>query len=78
MRKWGWVVVPLSLAAGLLAALLFGVQMRTEIADRIMAASFMTLSILTVPHMLVPLLINRLVGRRLSVVRTFGSSWVAD
>ena len=66
VRQWGWVVVPLTLAAGLLAAILFGVQMRAELADRIMAASFMTLSILTVPHMLVPLLINRLVRRRQS------------
>jgi len=64
VRKWGWVVLPLTLAAGLLAAILFGLQVRTEISDRIMAASFMTLSILTVPHMLVPLLINRLVRRR--------------
>ena len=64
VRKWGWVVLPLTLAAGLLAATLFGLQVRTEISDRIMAASFMTLSILTVPHMLVPLLINRLVRQR--------------
>jgi len=64
VRKWGWVVLPLTVAAGLLAATLFGLQVRTEIADRIMAASFMTLSILTVPHMLVPLVINRLARRR--------------
>ena len=64
VRKWGWVVLPLTVAAGLLAATLFGLQVRTEISDRIMAASFMTLSILTVPHMLVPLVIDRLVRRR--------------
>lgn len=63
VRKWGWVVVPLTLAAGLIAAILFGAQVRAAPSDQFMAASFMTLSILTVPHMLVPLLIARLSHR---------------
>ena len=54
---WGWVVVPLTLAAGAIAAMVFGLEIRTALPERIMAASFMTLSILTVPHMLVPVLI---------------------
>lgn len=54
VATWGWVVVPLTLAAGVIAVLVFGSEVRTALPERIMAASFMTLSILTVPHMLVP------------------------
>lgn len=61
--RWGWVVVPLTLAAGGIALVLFGLEIRAALPDRIMAASFMTLSILTVPHMLVPLLIEALARR---------------
>lgn len=57
---WGWVVVPLTLAAGGIAGLVFGLEIRTALPERIMAASFMTLSILTVPHMLVPVVIAAL------------------
>ena len=61
-RSWGPVVIPLTLAAGAIAALLFGLEVRAASIDRITAASFMTLSILTVPHMLAPLLVARLAG----------------
>ena len=61
--RWGWVVVPLTLAAGVIASLIFGLEVRAAVSDRIMAASFMTLSILTVPHMMVPLLIAGLERR---------------
>lgn len=54
--RWAPVVVPLTLVAGAIAALVFGLEARAASSDRIMAASFMTLSILTVPHMLVPLI----------------------
>jgi Brp/Blh family beta-carotene 15,15'-monooxygenase len=64
LSKWGWVVMPLTLAAGLLAAMLYGLEVRLALSDQIMAASFMTLSVLTVPHMLVPILVDRLVPRR--------------
>lgn len=60
LRDWGAVVLPLSLAAGAVAVLIFGLELRAALPDRIMAASFMTLSILTVPHMLVPLISARL------------------
>jgi hypothetical protein len=56
-------VVPLTLAAGGIALVLFGLEIRAALPDRIMAASFMTLSILTVPHMLVPLIVAVLAGR---------------
>ncbi|WP_298162245.1 Brp/Blh family beta-carotene 15,15'-dioxygenase [Brevundimonas sp.] len=60
LRDWWAVVLPLSLAAGAVAVLIFGLELRAALPDRIMAASFMTLSILTVPHMLVPLISARL------------------
>ena len=59
IARWGWVVVPLTLAAGAIASIVFGLEVRAAASDRIMAASFMTLSILTVPHMIVPILIAR-------------------
>ena len=64
--RWGWVVVPLTGAAGLIALSLFGMEIRPALPERIMAASFMTLSILTVPHMLVPLLVEALARRGMS------------
>ena len=60
VAAWGWVVVPLTLAAGAIGVLVFGLEIRAALPDRIMAASFMTLSILTVPHMLVPPMIATL------------------
>jgi len=61
--KWVWVVAALTIAAGTIAALIFGMEVRAAPSDRIMTASFITLSILTVPHMLVPILIDRLARR---------------
>lgn len=62
--RWGRVVVPLTLAAGAIGALIFAVEVRSALPQQVMAASFMTLSILTVPHMLVPRIIRRLAQRR--------------
>ena len=52
-RRWRYVV-PLTLAAFGIAAWLFVGEARGGISAQAVAASFMTLSILTVPHMLVP------------------------
>ncbi|WP_309627719.1 Brp/Blh family beta-carotene 15,15'-dioxygenase [Brevundimonas sp.] len=60
LRQWWGVVLPLSLAAGAIAVLIFGLELRTALTDQIMAASFMTLSTLTVPHMLAPMIAARL------------------
>ncbi|WP_426046053.1 Brp/Blh family beta-carotene 15,15'-dioxygenase [Brevundimonas sp. TWP3-1-2b1] len=68
LRQWWGVVLPLSLAAGGVAALIFGLELRTALPDRIMAASFMTLSILTVPHMLAPLIAARLSRQDTSLI----------
>lgn len=56
--QWAVVVAPLTLAALGLAALLYRLELRPTISDQIVAASFMTLAVVTVPHMLAP----RLVG----------------
>lgn len=59
-RAWLWIIVPLTLAAGVLAAAIYGLELRAYQDSRIVAASFMTLSILTLPHMLVPVLVDLL------------------
>lgn len=59
-RAWVRVVLPLSLAAAAIAAAIYGLELRADMASGLIAASFMTLSILTVPHMLAPLVVPRL------------------
>ena len=56
---YAWVVGGLTIAAIGIAAGLFALEARTDLAARIVAASFMTLSILTVPHMAVPGILAR-------------------
>jgi Brp/Blh family beta-carotene 15,15'-monooxygenase len=55
-RRWR-VVVPLSLAALGMAGWLFVQEARSGVLEQVVAASFMTLSILTVPHMTVPAIV---------------------
>ena len=54
---WRRVVPLLTLAALGLAAILFAGEGRADLSDQFVAASFMTLSMLTVPHMLVPVIV---------------------
>ena len=58
--KWRWIVLLVTLAALGISALLFAGAMRTDMPARFVAASFMTLSLLTVPHMAVPLIARSL------------------
>jgi Brp/Blh family beta-carotene 15,15'-monooxygenase len=53
------VVAGLTVAALGIAAALFAVETRADATAQIVAASFMTLSILTVPHMAVPAILSR-------------------
>lgn len=53
----------LTLAAIGIAALLFAGEVRAELPDQFVAASFMTLSLLTVPHMIVPMIVTALPHR---------------
>lgn len=53
-EQWGGIVAPVSLAGLGIAAAVFIENGDTSIPANLFAASFMTLSILTVPHMLMP------------------------
>lgn len=53
-RQWGGIVVPISLAGLGIAAAIFFENGDTSIPANLFVTSFMTLSILTVPHMLMP------------------------
>lgn len=64
--QWVAVVAPLTLAALGLAALLFRLELRPSFSDQIVAASFMTLAVVTVPHMLAPRLVGMIDGIRRS------------
>jgi len=56
-------------ALGITAALFAG-QERAQLSAQMVAASFMTLSLLTVPHMLVPVVIDVLAARRRGTAAT--------
>ena len=62
---WIRIILPMTAAAGAIAAGLYGLELRADAASRLVAASFMTLSILTMPHMLAPLVIAWLARPRL-------------
>lgn len=70
-RAWLWVILPLTATALAIAAAIYGFQARAVVADRLIAASFMTLSILTAPHMMAPFIMRRLDRRALSQRPTF-------
>ena len=53
--QWGRIVVPLSLGGLGIAAAVLVLNNNASLATGVFAGSFMTLSILTVPHMLVPI-----------------------
>lgn len=57
-RSWS-TIAALTLAALGLSAALFASELRPGLSDQFVAASFMTLSLLTVPHMLVPSIVAR-------------------
>ena len=70
-RAWPRVILPLTLVAFAIAAAIYGLQARATPTDRLIAASFMTLSILTVPHMMAPFIMRRLSRRARSHRQTF-------
>ena len=59
-----WVVPVVTLAAMGIAALLFAASPRVDLSASLVAASFMTLSLLTVPHMAVPVIVDAVTRRR--------------
>lgn len=66
--QWGPVVVPISVGGLGLAAAVLVLNDQASLTTGLFAGSFMTLSILTVPHMLVPMLARRrMPGSRLGI-----------
>jgi Brp/Blh family beta-carotene 15,15'-monooxygenase len=57
-------VIAVTIAALGLSVVLFCGAARADVSERIIVASFMTLSLLTVPHMLMPLLVDAVAARR--------------
>lgn len=55
-RQWGGIVWPVSLGGLGLAMMIFLMQDAALMSDRALASSFIALSVLTVPHMIVPML----------------------
>ena len=68
-----WWIVPLvTLAALGIAAALFAGDVRADLPAQFVATSFMTLSLLTVPHMIVPAVVDALSLRRSSALPRHG------
>ena len=59
-----WIIPLVTLAALGIAAALFANAVRADLPAQLVAASFMTLSLLTVPHMVVPAVVDALALRR--------------
>lgn len=62
-RAWRTIAMLTFAAFGISAALFVG-EVRADLPDQFVAASFMTLSLLTLPHMVVPAMVDALSPRR--------------
>lgn len=65
-KQWGGEVVPLSLGGLGVALVVFALNSTVSFVPNVVATSFMTLSILTVPHMIVPMIIGLRTPSRLA------------
>ncbi|WP_353218065.1 Brp/Blh family beta-carotene 15,15'-dioxygenase [Sandarakinorhabdus sp.] len=63
-QQWRGIVVPISVGGLGVAGVVFLLHNGSSPTTSIFAVSFMTLSLLTVPHMLVPMFANRFVKRQ--------------
>ena len=63
VRQWAGIVVPLSLGGLAVAGAVFLANGTASVATNLFASSFMALSILTAPHMLVPMIAARWLPR---------------
>lgn len=70
-------VVLLTFASLGVAAALFALEARAELPARVVAASFMTLSLLTVPHMIVPPLADALASRGMGTAPAWLAQWLS-
>ena len=62
LGNWRGIVVPISLGGLAVAGIIYVLNEGVSMTASVFAVSFMTLSVLTVPHMLVPVLVERLQG----------------
>ncbi|WP_310497366.1 Brp/Blh family beta-carotene 15,15'-dioxygenase [Sandarakinorhabdus sp.] len=63
-RQWRGVVVPISLGGLGMAGVIFLLHDGPSLTNSVFAVSFMTLSLLTVPHMMVPIFANQFSNRQ--------------
>ncbi len=71
VRQWGGTVIPLTLGGLAVAAAIFLANRSATISDDIFASSFVALSVLTAPHMLVPVILRLNRRARARVSRPF-------
>lgn len=64
-RHWGGTVIPLTLGGLGIAVAIFALNRGAVITQDVFAASFVALSVLTAPHMLVPVMLRLMVRSRL-------------
>lgn len=60
--QWRWVVLPTMAAACGIAAAIYVQMARGTVSQSMIAMTFITLSVLTVPHLIMPTLVRRLTG----------------
>jgi Brp/Blh family beta-carotene 15,15'-monooxygenase len=58
-----WMVWPISALAMVIAAGIFYTEIRIDVASAALASVFMTLSMLTVPHMAMPMLVEAAIAK---------------
>lgn len=63
-RRLGWTAAGVTGTALGIAAALFALEPRVTLAAQTVAAAFITLSVLTVPHMALPAIVTHLIGGR--------------
>lgn len=73
--QWRRVVLPLTAVAFCGAIALAMIEVRADLLASAVAASFMTLSVLTIPHMLVPLLVPLLEPDRMARRAILSKAW---
>ncbi|WP_081985060.1 Brp/Blh family beta-carotene 15,15'-dioxygenase [Sphingomonas sp. 35-24ZXX] len=61
LRQWGGTVIPLTLGGLGIAVAIFALNRGAVITQDVFAASFVALSVLTAPHMLVPVILRLMV-----------------
>ncbi len=67
-RQWRGIVIPISLGGLGMAAVVFLLHNGPSLTISVFVVSFTTLSLLTVPHMLVPMLGNQFMNRRRHII----------